>query len=107
MGFTPEIVAGCWVGGEDRSIHFNSTSIGQGAAAALPVFGKFIKKVYADRTLGYSKDKKFNIPEGFNACGRSGGESNAEEDWWDGEASDLDVGGEADLGGTTSSTPTE
>ncbi len=107
MGFTPEIVAGCWVGGEDRSIHFNSTSIGQGAAAAIPVFGKFIKKVYADRTLGYSKDKKFNIPEGFNACGRSGGESNAEEDWWDGEASDLDVGGEADLGGTTSSTPTE
>lgn len=69
IGFSPEIVAGCWVGGEDRSIHFNSTAMGQGASAALPVFALFMDKVYKDPTLGYSTDEGFKVPPGFNPCG--------------------------------------
>lgn len=55
MGLTPELVAGVWVGGEDRSIHFNSMVEGQGASMALPIWGKFFNKVYADKTLKVSK----------------------------------------------------
>jgi len=72
MGFTPKIVVGCWVGGEDRDIHFNSMANGQGAAAALPIYGIFINKVYADAELqkryGITQDDKFDIPEDFNIC---------------------------------------
>ena len=68
MGITPQLVSGCWVGGEDRDIHFNSTSIGQGAAMALPIFAIYIKKVFADRSLGYSPEAKFDIPEEFDPC---------------------------------------
>jgi len=55
IGLTPELVAGCWVGGEDRSIHFNSITEGQGASMALPIWGKFFVKVYADKTIKLSK----------------------------------------------------
>lgn len=56
MGLTPDLVAGCWVGGEERSVHFNSTNEGQGASMALPIWGKFFQKVYADQTLKVSKN---------------------------------------------------
>ena len=69
MGFTPELVTGVWVGGEERSIRFNSTGIGQGAKAALPIWGLFMKKVYSDPNLPYSQDTKFRIPDNFNPCG--------------------------------------
>jgi len=72
MGFTPDIVAGCWVGGEERSVRFNTMAFGQGAAAALPVFGKFIKKVYSDSKLGYRKDATFKTPVGFSPCSDAG-----------------------------------
>ena len=72
MGFTPKIVVGCWVGGEDMDLHFTSMSNGQGAAAALPIYGHFMKKVYADKTLferyGISEEDKFDIPEDFDMC---------------------------------------
>ena len=68
MGFSPDLVAGCWVGGEERSIRFNSMAFGQGAAAALPIFGKFMKKVYSDKTLGYLVGIPFQIPPGFSPC---------------------------------------
>jgi penicillin-binding protein 1A len=55
MGITPELVSGCWVGGEDRSIHFNSTDQGQGASMALPIFGYYMQKVYADKMLKISQ----------------------------------------------------
>ena len=55
IGLTPELAAGCWVGGEDRSIHFNSITEGQGASMALPIWGKFFVKVYADKTIKLSK----------------------------------------------------
>ena len=46
-------------------MHFASTSIGQGAAAALPICAYFLKKVYADKKLGYSPNERFEIPEGL------------------------------------------
>jgi penicillin-binding protein 1A len=55
IGLTPELTAGAWVGGEDRSIHFNSMVEGQGATMALPIWGKFFSKVYADSKLNVSK----------------------------------------------------
>ena len=56
MGLTPDLVAGCWVGGEERSVHFNSTNEGQGASMALPIWGKFFQKVYADPNLKITKN---------------------------------------------------
>ncbi len=56
MGLTPDLVAGCWTGGEERSVHFNSTNEGQGAAMALPIWGKFFQKVYADPSLKVTKN---------------------------------------------------
>ncbi len=55
MGITPDLVSGCWVGAEDRSVHFNSTDQGQGASMALPIFAKYMQKVYADKTIKISK----------------------------------------------------
>ncbi|WP_085536123.1 transglycosylase domain-containing protein [Massilibacteroides vaginae] len=72
MAFTPRLVSGCWVGGEDRSIHFDRISEGQGAAMALPIYGLFMQKVYADKTLGYTEDEAFEIPEAYaNPCART------------------------------------
>ena len=62
------MVSGCWVGGEDRDIHFNTMTYGQGASSALPVVAYFFQKVYKDKSLGYSPDEKFEIPEGFDPC---------------------------------------
>jgi penicillin-binding protein 1A len=68
MGITPQLVSGCWVGGEDRDIHFDSMSMGQGATMALPIWAYYMKKVYADKSLGYSPDVKFDVPEDFDPC---------------------------------------
>ena len=68
MGFTPQLVSGCWVGGEDRDIHFGSMAIGQGASAALPIWATYMNKVFADKTLGYSPEAKFSLPDGFEPC---------------------------------------
>ena len=72
MGVTPKLVAGVWVGGEDRSIHFDTMVQGQGASMALPIYGIFMTKVYADKSLGYSQDTQFNIPSGFSECPEGG-----------------------------------
>ena len=63
MGFTPELVNGVWVGCEDRSAHFRSTSLGQGANMALPVWALYMQKVYADSSLNYSDKSIFKLPE--------------------------------------------
>lgn len=68
IGFTPQLVSGCWVGGEDRDIHFDSMRMGQGATAALPIWAYFMKKVYRDKSLGYNPKATFDLPEGFNPC---------------------------------------
>lgn len=66
VGFTPSLVSGCWVGGEDRAIHFDAMSEGQGANTALPIWALYMQKVLADTDLGYTTDEKFDIPEWFN-----------------------------------------
>ncbi len=61
MGLTPDLVSGVWVGGEDRSVHFNSTEEGQGASMALPIWAKYMQKVYADKSLKVTQ-KDFEKP---------------------------------------------
>lgn len=68
MGFTPELVTGVWVGGEERSIRFNTMAFGQGAKAALPIYGLYMKKVYGDPLLPYKQDAKFDFPATFEYC---------------------------------------
>ena len=68
MGITPTLVSGCWVGGEDRDIHFTMTSMGQGAAGALPVWAYYMRRVYADKRLGYNGNAVFDLPAGYNPC---------------------------------------
>jgi len=87
MGFTPSLVSGCWVGGDERDIHFGRMTYGQGAAAALPIWAMYMKKVYDDPTLGYDQQERFKLPEGFDPC--AGSESS------DGEV--IEEGGLDDL----------
>lgn len=62
MGMVPNLVTGVWVGAEDRSVHFPGLTYGQGATMALPIWGIYMKKVYADNDLGVSKEE-FPKPE--------------------------------------------
>ncbi len=70
MGFTPELVSGVWVGGEERYIHFNNMANGQGAAMALPIYGLYMKKVYSDPSLPYSQTTRFPSAP-FDLCERT------------------------------------
>lgn len=65
MSFTPELVAGAWVGGEERSIHFDTMAWGQGASMALPIHGLFYQKIYADPDIKMTDDGVFEIPEEY------------------------------------------
>lgn len=64
----PRLVSGCWVGGEDRDIHFDSGAFGQGSAAALPIWAYYMKKIYEDKSLGYMQDEKFEMSPGYQRC---------------------------------------
>jgi len=55
MGLSKDLVSGVWVGGDDRAIHFRSWPLGQGAKTARPIWVKYMTKVYADPSLGYTK----------------------------------------------------
>ncbi len=68
MGFTPQLVSGCWVGGEDRDIHFDGMAYGQGASMALPIWAYYMQSVYADKSLGYSPEVEFDLPEDYDPC---------------------------------------
>ena len=68
MGLTPTLVNACWVGGDDRDIHFDSMSMGQGATMALPIFAYYMQNVYKDAQLGYNENAVFDMPEGFDPC---------------------------------------
>jgi penicillin-binding protein 1A len=63
MGYTPSLVSGVWVGGEERDIHFDGISEGQGASMALPIWALYMKKVYADSRLNISMGD-FEAPPG-------------------------------------------
>ena len=56
MGMVPNLVTGVWVGGEERAVHFKSITYGQGASMALPIWGLYMTKNYADEELGISKE---------------------------------------------------
>ena len=83
MGITPNLATGVWVGWEDRATHFYSTGEGQGAKMALPIWGIFMKKIWADKELGITPDDKFAKPSN-----------------WTGDCADLQgLGGYGDDGG--------
>lgn len=65
MGETPQLVTGVWTGAEIRSVRFPSLTYGQGARMAMPVFGRYMRKVYDDTTLEYKDDAVFEKPAGF------------------------------------------
>ncbi|MFT3737333.1 MAG: transglycosylase domain-containing protein [Breznakibacter sp.] len=66
IGITPNLVTGVWVGGEDRDIHFDELSLGQGANMALPVWALYMKKVYANKDLEITENDVFEQPANFN-----------------------------------------
>ena len=66
MGVTPNLVGGVWSGWEDQAIHFETLGEGSGAAMALPIMGKFLKKLYADPQLGIMEADEFERPSNFN-----------------------------------------
>ncbi len=68
MGMTHDLIAGVWVGGDDRAIHFKSLELGQGARVAMPAWGLFMKRVYADKDLEYKKGR-FMVPQGIRIAG--------------------------------------
>jgi penicillin-binding protein 1A len=70
MAVTPHLVSGCWVGGEDRDIHFDSMTWGQGATMALPVYAYYIRKVYGDPRLPYKQTDTFGLPEDYDGCAK-------------------------------------
>ena len=54
MGITKDLVTGIWVGADDRSVHFSNSETGEGSHTALPIFGSFMQRVYADPKSGYT-----------------------------------------------------
>ena len=80
IGYTPTLVAGVWTGAEDRQVHLQSITYGQGAHMSLPTWGIFMKKVLADGTLGISADDRFVAPAGeFSGLDCTGGDNDASE----------------------------
>ena len=65
MGIVPNLVTGVWVGGEDRSIHFEEIAFGQGATMALPIWALYMKGAYEKEELGISREN-FLVPEVVN-----------------------------------------
>jgi penicillin-binding protein 1A len=64
IGITPKLVTGVWTGCENRDFHFRTTAMGEGSNSALPIFGYYLKKVYADQSLGIKQDLDFEKPKG-------------------------------------------
>ena len=54
MGITKDLVTGVWVGCDERTAHFKNGETGEGGRTALPIFAKFMEKVYHDPNSGYS-----------------------------------------------------
>lgn len=75
VGITPRLVGACWVGGENRDIHFDNMTYGQGASMAMPVWAYFMKKIYRDKSLGYSEAEQFDYPPNYTSCGQTANDS--------------------------------
>ena len=68
VGITPTLVNACWVGGDDRDIHFESMAMGQGTSGALPIFALYMQQVYKDSQRGYNESAIFDLPDGYDPC---------------------------------------
>ena len=79
MGFTPQLVTGVWVGGEERYIRFYSGGIGQGAGQALPIWGKYMERVLGDGNNVYTSSASFKVPQDYDFCYREKGLDAEEE----------------------------
>ncbi|GAB3889347.1 transglycosylase domain-containing protein [Spirosoma agri] len=83
VAISDKLVVGAWVGGDDRSIHFRSTDLGEGAKTALPLVGQFLKKVYADSRFkdlqGPFPKPAFTVEKNYLNCGYSDEEEDTEE----------------------------
>ncbi len=88
IGYCPQLIAGAWVGCDDREFRFRSEALGQGAAAALPIWAFFMKRVYADKTLNIDPTRRFKQPDGFIDCDAT--------DPTSAERSGLETGGKKD-----------
>lgn len=62
VGYTPQLTCGVWVGCEDRSVHFRTTDLGQGANTGLPIWADFVRRCYEDKKLNFDKDMRFKEP---------------------------------------------
>ena len=99
IGYTPNITAGVWVGGEDRQVHFNSLALGSGSNMSLPIWGIWMKKCLADPSIGWSmEDDHFTVPSsgmpgfdcdkdgiflgGYNEEAAAGDSAKEEEDYY-------------------------
>ena len=70
MGMTQHLVSGLWVGGDDRAIHFRTIELGQGGRMAMPAWGMYMQKIYADPTLTQYRPEPFRKPNNFKIdCG--------------------------------------
>lgn len=65
FGMTPNLVTGVWTGAEDKQVRFRSMTWGQGARAALPIYGYYMQSVYADTSLNISTDD-FEAPASYD-----------------------------------------
>jgi penicillin-binding protein 1A len=70
IGLSKDLIGGAWVGGEDRAVHFRTSALGEGAKTALPIYGIFMEKVYADKslgiTMGYFPKPRIKITKPYN-----------------------------------------
>lgn len=99
MCITRDLVIGAWVGGDDRSIHFRTTNLGEGAKTALPIVGSFLEKIYRDKSIGiepgpfpkpsFKISKEYNCPtyyqpsqsDSLEVGGDSSGTKNVDDDF--------------------------
>lgn len=71
VGYVPKLVTACWVGGEDRDIHFNNMNMGQGASSALPIWAYYMTKVYRNTALGYDPNEEFDMGQDSTIVAKS------------------------------------
>ena len=91
MGMVPNLVTGVWVGGDDKAVHFKTITYGQGASMALPIWGLYMKKNYANKELGVS-DEAFPKPENMSInvdCAKTNEDSRKDSNL-DDDLDDLD-----------------
>jgi penicillin-binding protein 1A len=95
MGITPNLVSGCWVGADERNVHFRSTALGQGANMALPIFGEYMQRIYASSKMNWGRGI-FKAPDiemtiDLNCDNYVGGQNNSDGENAEGSVNDKDL----------------